>query len=97
MAWSVEFYEEPDGSAPVEIFLDGLPKPQRAKAGAHKAVGGARNRPTISILLAGSRSITRVKNPFGQDATADSLLRRLAQDFHVASWSRKVYRKASRV
>jgi hypothetical protein len=31
MAWSVEFYEGPDGSAPVETFLDGLPKQQRAK------------------------------------------------------------------
>lgn len=32
MAWMAEFYEEPDGSAPVEIFLDGLPKQQWAKA-----------------------------------------------------------------
>jgi len=32
MAWSVDFYEEPDGGAPVEVFLDGLPKQQRAKA-----------------------------------------------------------------
>jgi len=32
MAWTAEFYEEPDGSAPVESFLDGLPKQQRAKA-----------------------------------------------------------------
>jgi hypothetical protein len=31
MAWTVDFYEAPDGSAPVEIFLDGLPKQQRAK------------------------------------------------------------------
>jgi hypothetical protein len=32
MTWTVDFYEEPDGSAPVESFLDGLPKQQRAKA-----------------------------------------------------------------
>jgi hypothetical protein len=32
MEWNVDFYEEPDGSAPVESFLNGLPKPQRAKA-----------------------------------------------------------------
>ncbi len=32
MAWTVDFYEETDGSAPVESFLDGLPKQQRAKA-----------------------------------------------------------------
>jgi hypothetical protein len=32
MAWTLDFYQEPDGSAPVEVFLDGLPKPQRAKA-----------------------------------------------------------------
>ena len=30
MAWIVDFYEE-DGSAPVEQFLDGLEKKQRAK------------------------------------------------------------------
>lgn len=32
MAWQVEFYQEEDGSVPVEAFLDSLPKPQRAKA-----------------------------------------------------------------
>jgi hypothetical protein len=32
MGWTAEFYEESDGSAPVESFLDGLPKQQRAKA-----------------------------------------------------------------
>lgn len=32
MAWTVDFYEEPDGSAPVESFLDGLSVQQRAKA-----------------------------------------------------------------
>ncbi|MFQ5695288.1 MAG: type II toxin-antitoxin system RelE/ParE family toxin [Terriglobia bacterium] len=32
MAWTVEFYAEEDGSAPVEGFLDGLPKKHRAKA-----------------------------------------------------------------
>jgi hypothetical protein len=32
MAWTVEFYEEANGSAPVEAFLDGLPTKQRAKA-----------------------------------------------------------------
>ncbi len=32
MAWQVDFYQESDGSAPVEVFLDGLPKQQRAKA-----------------------------------------------------------------
>jgi hypothetical protein len=32
MAWQVDFYEEEDGSAPVEDFLDDLPKQQRAKA-----------------------------------------------------------------
>ncbi|MGH9787676.1 MAG: type II toxin-antitoxin system RelE/ParE family toxin [Candidatus Acidiferrales bacterium] len=31
MAWTVDFYEEEGGSAPVEVFLNGLPKPQRAK------------------------------------------------------------------
>jgi hypothetical protein len=32
MACSVDFYQDPDGSAPVEHFLDGLPREQRAKA-----------------------------------------------------------------
>ena len=32
MAWQVDFYEEGDGSAPVEVFLEGLSKQQRAKA-----------------------------------------------------------------
>ena len=32
MAWSVEFFVEVDGSAPVEEFLARLPKEQRAKA-----------------------------------------------------------------
>jgi phage-related protein len=31
MAWTVDFYEDADEFAPVEIFLDGLPKKQRAK------------------------------------------------------------------
>ena len=31
MAWTVDFYEDADGNAPVEGFLDGLPKKQRAK------------------------------------------------------------------
>jgi len=31
MAWVVDFYEEPDGSAPVEEFLDGLPAKHRGK------------------------------------------------------------------
>ena len=31
MAWAVNFYEDADGNAPVERFLDGLPKKQRAK------------------------------------------------------------------
>jgi phage-related protein len=31
MAWTVDFYEDADGNAPVEEFLDGLPKKQRAK------------------------------------------------------------------
>lgn len=32
MVWQVDFYQESDGRAPVEVFLDGLSKPQRAKA-----------------------------------------------------------------
>ena len=32
MAWTVEFYEEEDGSAPVEDFLAGLSKQHKAKA-----------------------------------------------------------------
>jgi hypothetical protein len=31
MAWTVDFYEGADGDAPVEVFLDGLPKMHRAK------------------------------------------------------------------
>jgi phage-related protein len=31
MAWVVDFYEDADGNAPVEIFLNGLPKKHRAK------------------------------------------------------------------
>jgi phage-related protein len=31
MAWTVDFYEDADGNAPVEIFLNGLPKKHRAK------------------------------------------------------------------
>jgi hypothetical protein len=31
MAWTVEFYEDADGDAPVEVFLNGLPKKHRAK------------------------------------------------------------------
>jgi phage-related protein len=29
--WAVDFYEEPDGKAPVEEFLDSLPSEARAK------------------------------------------------------------------
>ena len=32
MAWRVDFYQEADGGVPVEDFLDGLSKQQRAKA-----------------------------------------------------------------
>ena len=32
MTWAVEFYEEDDGSAPVEAFLAQLPREHRAKA-----------------------------------------------------------------
>lgn len=32
MTWAVEFYEEEDGSAPVEEFLAQLPREHRAKA-----------------------------------------------------------------
>jgi len=32
VAWRVDFYEEEGGSAPVEDFLENLPKKQRAKA-----------------------------------------------------------------
>ncbi|MBI4442921.1 MAG: type II toxin-antitoxin system RelE/ParE family toxin [Acidobacteria bacterium] len=32
MTWTVDFYEEDDGSAPVEKFLAQLPKEHRAKA-----------------------------------------------------------------
>jgi phage-related protein len=31
MAWIVDFYEEAEGNAPVEAFLNGLPKKHRAK------------------------------------------------------------------
>lgn len=31
MQWAVDFYEDEEGAAPVEDFLDGLPKKQRAK------------------------------------------------------------------
>lgn len=31
MAWAVEFYEDPQGNAPVEAFLDALPNKHRAK------------------------------------------------------------------
>ena len=31
MSWTVDFYEDAAGDAPVETFLDGLPKKQRAK------------------------------------------------------------------
>jgi hypothetical protein len=32
MTWQVDFYEEEGGSAPVEEFLDSLPRQQKAKA-----------------------------------------------------------------
>ena len=32
VAWRIDFYEEEEGSAPVEDFLERLPKKQRAKA-----------------------------------------------------------------
>ncbi|HLK32701.1 MAG TPA: type II toxin-antitoxin system RelE/ParE family toxin [Terriglobales bacterium] len=32
MAWEVEFYEDPEGGAPVEEFLENLPQEARAKA-----------------------------------------------------------------
>src|SRR5882672_6449178 len=31
MAWTVDFYVDADGDAPVEVFLNGLPKKHRAK------------------------------------------------------------------
>ena len=31
MGWTVDFYEDADGNAPVEVFLNGLPKKHRAK------------------------------------------------------------------
>lgn len=31
MAWMIEFYEDEQGNAPVETFLESLPKQQRAK------------------------------------------------------------------
>ena len=31
MAWQVDFYEDVQGNAPVETFLDGLPEKQRTK------------------------------------------------------------------
>jgi hypothetical protein len=31
MAWTVDSYVDPDGSAPVELFLSNLPKKHRAK------------------------------------------------------------------
>jgi phage-related protein len=31
MAWAVDFYEDANGNAPVEEFLNSLPKKQRAK------------------------------------------------------------------
>ena len=31
MAWAVDFYEDANGGAPMETFLDGLPKKHRAK------------------------------------------------------------------
>ena len=31
MAWTVEFYEDAHGDAPVEVFLNGLPRKHRAK------------------------------------------------------------------
>jgi phage-related protein len=31
MAWTVDFYEDADRNAPVEVFLNGLPKKHRAK------------------------------------------------------------------
>ena len=31
MAWKVDFYEDQEGNAPVEEFLDGLPEKQSAK------------------------------------------------------------------
>jgi hypothetical protein len=31
MVWMVDFYEDADGNAPVEVFLNGLPKKHRAK------------------------------------------------------------------
>ena len=32
MAWTVDFYEEEDGTAPVEAFLESLPQGHKAKA-----------------------------------------------------------------
>jgi hypothetical protein len=31
MSWDIQFYEDEEGSRPVEEFLDGLDKPRRAK------------------------------------------------------------------
>jgi len=38
MTWTVDFYEEQDGSAPVEEFLETLPGKHKAKGGNHDSV-----------------------------------------------------------
>jgi hypothetical protein len=96
MAWTVDFYEEPDGSAPVESFLQGLPKQQRAKALALikllEEQGTGLPFPYSSQVRG---RFAGAQDPIREDAPADSLLCRLAQDIHAAPRSSKSHREVA--
>jgi hypothetical protein len=53
MSWIVDFYEDAEGKAPVEEFLDSLTEQQRQGSCSDKGVGAARADIALSLLLSG--------------------------------------------
>ncbi len=72
MEWRVDFYQGPDGSAPVEEFLDSLRAEARAKALA--LVQALKAHGPNPILLAGRRENPGIADAVWQGQNQNSLL-----------------------
>src|SRR6266481_627988 len=88
--WAVEFYQEADGTAPVEEFLDSLRPEGRAKALALLQMlkdHGPKSAVPVFIAGCGGGSANYGRNMAG--TRSDSLLRRFQKNLHSAPWIRK--------
>jgi hypothetical protein len=94
--WTTDFYVDAGGHAPVEEFLDGLPKKHRAKL-LGLIAKLMEHGPALPVFLANRGQAAGVKDALWEDTAAPFVFRGRESEICPAAWSGQRHGKAPKI